>query len=861
MIETTHIASLALRRVEDWFAAKGWTPFAFQRDTWQAYLDGHSGLVHASTGTGKTLAVWLGPVIEGWIEGQGEEQHDGHHTNHRTRHRAKRDDAPPLRVLWITPLRALAADTEAALREPMEALGLPWTLERRTGDTAASLRARQKERLPTVLITTPESLSLMLSWPHAREQFAHLRCVVVDEWHELLSTKRGTQTELALARLRRWRPALRTWGLSATLGNLEVAMQALLGHGESGVENRVSSPRPTAHGQRLIRGYAPKAIEIDALIPDTIERFPWAGHLGLVMLPHVVRAIDQSRSTLIFTNTRSQTETWYQAILDARPDWAGQLALHHGSLDRAEREFVEQGLKAGRLRAVVCTSSLDLGVDFSPVDRVLQIGSPKGVARLLQRAGRSGHAPGRPSRVTCVPTHALELIEFAAVRDAVQQGHIESRSPAEKPLDVLAQHVVTVAAGGGFRGDELLAEVRTAYAYRHLSDAEWAWVLEFVTRGGRALGAYPDFRRVVEREGEYHIADDEVAKRHRLSIGTIVSDAAITVQYLRGGRLGTVEESFVAWLKPGECFMFAGRLLEFVRLHENTAWVRQAPKQRSHVPRWMGARMPLSTELAHALRRKLEDAREGRFEGPEMSAVRPLLELQMQRSRLPEPNELLIERTITRDGHHLFVYPFDGRAVHEGMAALVAYRLSRLRPISFSFAINDYGFELLSPDRVVLGDETTEDATTAVSMLRTLFAPDHLADDLVAGLNAAALARRQFREIARIAGLITEGLPHRRKSNKQMQASSNLFYDVFSKYDPDNPLLVQAHREVLEKQLEDSRLARALQRIVAGKITLVDVDRPTPLAFPLVVDRLREQLSSESLLERVRKMQAQYEAE
>lgn len=859
MIETTHIASLALRRVEDWFAAKGWTPFAFQRDAWQAYLDGHSGLVHASTGTGKTLAVWLGPVIEGWIEGQGEEQHDGHRTNHRTKHRAKRDDAPPLRVLWITPLRALAADTEAALREPMEALGLPWTLERRTGDTAASLRARQKERLPTVLITTPESLSLMLSWPHVREQFAHLRCVVVDEWHELLSTKRGTQTELALARLRRWCPALRTWGLSATLGNLAVAMQALLGHGESGVENQASSPRPTAHGRRLIRGHTPKAIEIDSLIPGAIERFPWAGHLGLVMLPHVVSVIDHSRSTLIFTNTRSQTETWYQAILDARPDWAGQLALHHGSLDRAEREFVEQGLKSGRLRAVVCTSSLDLGVDFSPVDRVLQIGSPKGVARLLQRAGRSGHAPGQPSRVTCVPTHALELIEFAAVRDAVQQGHIESRSPAEKPLDVLAQHVVTVAASGGFRGDELLAEVRMAYAYRHLSNEEWAWVLEFVTRGGRALGAYPDFRRVVEREGWYHIADDEVAKRHRLSIGTIVSDAAITVQYLRGGRLGTVEESFVAWLKPGECFMFAGRLLEFVRLHENTAWVRQAPKQRSYVPRWMGARMPLSTELAHALRRKLEDAREGRFEGPEMSAVRPLLELQMQRSRLPEPNELLIERTITRDGHHLFVYPFDGRAVHEGMAALVAYRLSRLRPISFSFAINDYGFELLSPDRVVLGGETGEE-DAAVSMLRALFTPDHLADDLAAGLNAAALARRQFREIARIAGLITEGLPHRRKSNKQMQASSNLFYEVFSKYDPDNPLLAQAHREVLEKQLEDSRLARALQRIVAGKITLVDVDRPTPLAFPLVVDRLREQLSSESLLERVRKMQAQYEA-
>ncbi|MDW8351761.1 MAG: ligase-associated DNA damage response DEXH box helicase [Anaerolineae bacterium] len=820
----------ALSRIEAWFVARGWRPFDFQRQAWQAYLQGRSGLVHAVTGAGKTYAVWLGPLAEALAE------QDGLRTERAAR-RARRDAAPPLRVLWVTPLRALAGDTEQSLREPVEGLGLDWTIERRTGDTTTSLRAKQKERLPTVLVTTPESLSLMLSWPDARERFAGLRCVIVDEWHELLGTKRGTQTELALARLRTWQPTLRTWGLSATLGNLDVALQALLG--------------AQATDASLIRADLPKAIIVESLLPDQVERFPWAGHLGLVMLPRVLQAIATHASTLIFTNTRSQTELWYQAILEARPEWAGQIALHHGSLDKSEREFVERGLKEGRLRAVVCTSSLDLGVDFSPVDCVLQVGSPKGVARLLQRAGRSGHAPGQPSRVICVPTHALELIEFAAVRCAVHQGHIEARLPLSKPLDVLAQHVVTVAVGGGFRSDALLAEVRTTYAYRNLSDEEWQWVLDFVTRGGRVLSAYPEFRRVVCDGEVYRVTDADIAQRHRLSIGTIVGEAAISVQYLKGGRLGTVEESFVSWLKPGECFLFAGRLLEFVRLRDNTAWVRRAEGRRPSVPRWMGSRMPLSTELAHVLRAKLDEARQGRFDDPEMAAVRPLLELQARRSKLPEPDELLIERTQTREGHHLFFFPFDGRAVNEGLAALVAYRLSRLRPISFSFAVNDYGFELLSPDAVDLDAHSP--------LLRQLFSPDRLAEDLIASLNAAELARRQFREVARIAGLVFEGLPGRKKSGRQLQASSGLFYDVFSKYDPDNLLLTQARREVLERQLEESRLARALQRISCGRITLLDVVKPTPLAFPLMVDRLREQLSSETLLDRIRKMQAQFE--
>ena len=384
-------------RIEGWFTTRGWTSFAFQREVWQRYLAGESGLIHAATGTGKTYAAWLGPLME-WMamSGEGLRAPEG------------------VRVLWITPLRALAADTESALAEPLAGLNIPWTLESRTGDTTATVRRRQRDRLPNALITTPESLSLFLTRPDASTRFQELRLVVVDEWHELMATKRGVQVELALARLRRMQPRLRTWGLSATLGNLESARDTLLGVGRPG---------------SLVQGHIPKAIRVDALLPPDIERFPWAGHLGTTLLPQVIGAIEEGQSAIVFTNTRSQAEIWFQAMLFERPDLAGSIALHHGSLDRKIRRDVETLLRRGKLKCVIATSSLDLGVDFTPVDRVLQIGSPKGVARLLQRAGRSGHQPGVESRVTCVPTHALELIEVAAVRDAIASNAIESNPP------------------------------------------------------------------------------------------------------------------------------------------------------------------------------------------------------------------------------------------------------------------------------------------------------------------------------------------------------------------------------------------------------------------------------------------------
>lgn len=806
---------MALTQIDTWFETSGWEPFAFQKEVWRAYGEGKSGLIHSATGTGKTLAAWLGPVSEAVQEpGQG------------------------LQVLWITPLRALAADTVASLQRPLSDLGVPWRVELRTGDTTSATKAKQNERLPEALVTTPESLSIMLSRPDSPEIFRHLRCVVVDEWHELMSTKRGVQTELALARLRRFAPTLRTWGVSATLGNLDEAMAALVG------------PARAAEGV-LVKGEVGKRLVIDSLLPDRIDRFPWAGHFGTQMIPRVVEAIAEGGTSLVFCNTRAMAEIWYQAVLAARPDWEGTVGLHHGSLDRSVRDGVEQGLNDGRLRAVVATSSLDLGVDFSPVDRVFQVGSPKSVARLLQRAGRSGHQPGAESRVTCVPTHAFELVDISAARDSAFAGCIESREGARRSLDVLAQHLVTIALGTGFEAEDLRQEVRETAAYAELTDEEFAWAIDFVTRGGNALRAYEEFQRVVERDGRYVVADDAIARRHRMSIGTITSDAAMNVQYVGGGKLGTVEEGFLTRLRPGDKFLFAGRPLEFVRIKDMTALVRRAKSVQGAVPRWAGGRLPLSSELSSAIRDKLEAAKDGVLESDEMRSLAPILELQARWSAIPGADEILIEMVESREGHHIFVYPFEGRLVHEGLAALCAYRLSRRQTVTFTVACNDYGFELLSTQPV--------DLLAAIG--DGLFSPKGIADEIEDALNAVEMAKRQFREIARVAGLVFQGFPGMSKSAKQVQASSGLLFDVFRRFDPANKLLDQARREVLERQLEENRLVRAMRRLESSRQVLTHPPKPTPLSFPILVDRLRETVTSESLTDRIAQLTAKLEAE
>ena len=814
--------------VENYFHERGWKPFGFQRNTWEAYAQGKSGLVHAATGTGKSLSVFFGPVMEWMREAkwQGDSLSDG-------RAATQGLTPPPLQLLWITPLRALAADLEARLAETILRVSLPWSLQARTGDTKASIRNKQKARLPTALITTPESLTLLLSYADAKERFQHLQCVIVDEWHELMGSKRGVLTELALARLRSWRPQMRTWGLSATLGNLQEAAETLVGRQDA----------------LLIPGDVPKSYLIECLLPEDVERFPWGGHLGSRLTKGVAEVLERYQTSLVFANTRSQAELWYRAILAEKPEWAGLLAIHHGSLDQEVRNWVEDGLRTQKLRCCVATSSLDLGVDFTAVDHVIQVGSPKGIARLLQRVGRSGHQPGALSRLTFVPTHAMEIVEIAAARSAIDEQKIESREPLRKPLDVLAQHLVTIACAGGFEPQAMLAEVRTAPAYRDLTDLEWSWVLDFVRQGGSTLGAYPEFRRVVWREDKYEIPDDRMARRHRMAIGVIASEASIVVAYVSGGRIGTVEEGLVSRLQQGDKFLLGGKLLEFVRLNGMTAQVRKAQGSPNAVPRWMGGRLPLSTELADAFRAKLDEANQSQFRGVEMEAARPLLVTQAKLSCLPGPGELLIELMETREGWHLTFYPMEGRAVHEGLAALFSLRLSRFKPISFSMAVNDYGFVLSSPQEPPLTE----------ALANGLFSSERLADDILSSLNATEMAKRRFRDIARVAGLVHGGYPGQGKTARQLQASSDLFYDVFVNYDPGNMLLHQARREVLELQLEHSRLKRTLDRLQTSTLRIETPRQITPFAFPLIVDRLREKLTSEKLADRVRRMQKELE--
>lgn len=809
----------AMRRGRDaplaaWFAARGWKPAPFQRETWRRYLDGESGLLHTPTGSGKTLAAFGGPLLE-----------------------ALAGDAPMApgegpRVLWVTPLRALAADTTRALTQTAADMGLAWTVALRTGDASARDKRLARQGKAQALVITPESLALLLSYADASSRFRALRCIVVDEWHELLGNKRGVLLQLCLARLRRLSPGVRTWGLSATLGNLDEARAVLLPH---------------APGSALVAGVRPRRMQISTLLPERSRTLPWAGHLGLSQLERMFKRLFDVRATLLFTNTRAQAELWHRALESIWPEAPATLALHHGSLDPKLRAAVEQGLRDGTVRCVVATSSLDLGVDFPAVDQVLQIGSPKGVARLLQRAGRARHRPGESGNVVCVPAQALELIEYAAARQAIARGEIESRPPPVGSLDVLAQHAVTLALGGGFEADELYREVRGTHAYAALDAATWRAVLDFIVQGGRALAKYPDYQRVVrDDDGRYRVRDRRVAFRHRLSIGTITADGAVAVKYLRGGSLGSVEEGFLARLRRGDRFQFAGRTLELVRLEGMVAYVRRAKGGDGPVATWQGGRMPLSTQLAS----EVESLYSHPGPHPEMRAVEPLLRIQAQASALPDRGRLVAERIGSRRGMHLFLFPFAGRAVHEGIAAMIALRWGRRQANTISYTVNDYGLMLTLAEPAALDD----------ALLRQLLSPDNMADDLRDGVNLGEMARRQFREIARVAGLLTPSLPGQAaRSLRQVQASSGLLYDVLRRYDPDHLLLAQAEREVFELQLEAPRLLAALHDCQRRELLLREPRALTPLSFPLWTESMRGQLSTETWQARVRRAAAQLE--
>lgn len=809
--------------VENWFSSKKWEVFPFQKETWDAFLDGKNGLLNAPTGSGKTFALWL-PCIIKWIN------------ENPDTYQQKADNG--LRVIWITPLRALAKDIEIALQGSLDEMNIPWKIGRRTGDVSTSIKQKQNRRMPEVLITTPESIHILLAQKEYKRHFKKLDVIIVDEWHELLGSKRGTQTELGLSRLKGIRPNLSVWGISATIGNLDEALEVLLGSDHSSTSSII------------IRADIKKDINIQSVIPDEIENFPWYGHLGLNLLPKILPIIDGSTSTLIFTNTRGQSELWFQRILDARPDLAGTLALHHGSLDRNVRDWVEASLHEGILKAVVCTSSLDLGVDFTPVETVIQIGSPKGVARFLQRAGRSGHQPGATSTIHFVPTHALELIEAAALKTAIDETEMESRQPILKPIDVLIQYLVTLGVSDGFYPERIFKEVRNTFAYQALTTQEWEWILTFITTGGKSLTQYSEYSKVeINEYGLYQVLDRKIARRQRMSIGTIASDAMLRVKYLSGSSLGSIEERFISSLKIGDKFWFAGRNLELIQLKEMTAFVKRAKGSKSKVPSWMGGRMSLSSNMSKILIETLHLAAAEKHDSIEIQTIKPILDIQKNWSVLPNRNQFLIEKSFSREGCHVFFFPFEGRYVHEGLSSLIAHRISKITPITFSIAMNDYGFELLSD----------QDIPIEKALNSGVLSSDNLISDIMSSINNSELAKRRFREICQVSGLVFQGFPGEGRKSKHLQMSSSLFFDVFTEYEPDHLLLQQAYDEVLFFQLDEIRLRKALNKIQKQEIILNHTKRFTPFAFPIMVDRLREKLSSEKLIDRIKKMQLQLE--
>jgi len=842
-----------LAPVEAWFARKGWTPMPFQRQCWRAYLEGHSGLLQVPTGSGKTYAAVMGPIAEllAQLGGAG------------------------IGLLILTPLRALSRDLALAIREPIEAMGWPLRVGLRNGDTTSAERNRQLKAPPEILITTPESLALLLSGPHAERLFGGLRAVVIDEWHELLGSKRGSQAELSLGWLRRLRPQLRTWAISATIGNLEEAARAAVG---------------TDRDPAIISAALERNTRICSLLPVAIDGFPWAGHLGLRMHEVLVGALDPKISTLLFTNTRNQAERWFQCLRWACPEMEGALALHHSAIDRAEREAIEAGVKEGSIRWVVCTSSLDLGVDFQPVERVVQIGSAKNLARLLQRSGRSAHRPGGCSEVLFLPTNALELLEVSAMRRGLAAGLVEHRTPPQAPLDVLLQHLTGLACGPGFEPEQEWETVRRCWSYRELSRADWDWCLRFLEHGGDCLGAYPRFRKLEREpleEGDpspretdpnpkpspdasapvaedvsgspgvaepfrYRVKEPAIARLHRLQIGTITADRAVTVRYVRGAVLGHVEEMFVSRLKAGDTFFFAGRALEFVRLREMTAQVKASSKKSSTVPAWAGGQLALSDLLSHHLRQELSRCAAGQLDSPELLALAPLLDRQSDLSRIPGPGELLVEVCRSREGSHLYAYPFEGRFVHEGIGFLWAWRLARHQRGTITVSVNDYGFELLAPRGYPFAELFEEHG-------EALLAGEDLLEDLAMAINLSELCRRRFRAIAQVAGLVNNGYPGKGKSGGQLQISAALLFDVFSRHEPGNRLLAQARAEVLREQLEVERIAAALERLRAATVVLERTPRPGPLAFPLLAERLNNRMSNESVLERLARLRADAE--
>jgi ATP-dependent Lhr-like helicase len=771
--------------IAQWFAGRGWRVRSHQLDMLAASQGRRHALLVADTGAGKTLAGFL-PTLAAFCPSTL----DG--------------TAPPegLHTLYVSPLKALAHDVQRNLLAPVAEIGLPLTVETRSGDTPSDRKKRQRSRPPNVLLTTPESLSLLLSFPDSLELFKDLKRVVIDEVHAFATQKRGDLLALCLARLQAIAPVMQRAALSATLAEPEAFRGWLAPHGD-------------IDSVALVHGEAGAEPEVDILLPDD-ARVPWGGHAATWAIPQLYEHIRANRTTLVFTNTRFLAEYIFQQLWVANEDKL-PIGIHHGSLSAESRRKAEGAMARGELRALVCTASLDLGVDWGDIDLVVQMGAPKGSSRLLQRIGRANHRLDQASRALLVPGNRFEFLEALAASDAVDEGQRDGEDFRPGALDVLAQHVMACACAGPFQEGELLAEVRSTLAYSWLDAAAWDRVLNFVATGGYALKAYDRFRRIVrDRHGVWRLAHPEQAQRHRMNAGIIVDSEMLNVRFRNGRSLGKVEERFAASLRPGDTFQFSGLNLAVEQLKDMELVVRASTKA-AMIPSYGGLRLPLTTHLADRVRALLVD-RAGWGRLPD--EVREWLEVQDWRSRLPSPDNLLVESFPHGDRHYTVYYTFCGWNANQSLGMLITKRMEDLGLLPGGFVANDYSL-------AVWGLKPVDDP-------RPLLNPTILAEEFVDWVQDSFLLRRAFREVAVIGGLVERQHPGKRKSGRQVTFSTDLIYDVLRKYEPDHVLLQAAWADARAKLTDIARLADVLETS-AQKVEHVTLDRVSPLAVPVLV--------------------------
>ncbi|HET9904043.1 MAG TPA: ligase-associated DNA damage response DEXH box helicase [Xanthobacteraceae bacterium] len=826
-------------RFRSWFAARGWSPRAHQLELLSRARANRSVLLIAPTGAGKTLAGFLPTLVE---IAEAAESHRGARSLPTRLSAAGSGGTVPhgggLHTLYISPLKALTIDIARNLERPVAEMELPVRLETRTGDTPASRRQRQRRHPPDILLTTPEQLALLLASADAPHLFGSLRRVIFDELHSLVVSKRGDLLALGLARLYALAPHLAAIGLSATVAEPEELCRFLV-------------PQPTGGRRAADLVVAEGGARPEVTMLETAEHLPWAGHSARHALPEIYDLIRQSRTALVFVNTRSQAEMLFQELWRINEDGLA-IALHHGSLDVAQRRKVEDAMAAGRLRAVVCTSSLDLGVDWGDIDLVVNVGAPKGSSRLLQRIGRANHRLDEPSRGVLVPANRFEVLECRAAIEAVAEDAQDTPPLRAGALDVLAQHILGCACGAPFQADALYAEVRTAAPYAGLSRADFDAVLDFVATGGYALKSYDRFAKIRQnKDGRWRVANPAVAQRYRLNVGTIVEADMLKVRLVRsrgprdgpagrvarGGRLlGQIEEYFIETLMPGDTFVFAGEVLRYEALVEDEAYVSRTSAPEPKVPSYEGGKFPLSTYLAERVRGILADpARWPALPEP----VREWLEIQRLRSRVPPAGNLLVETFPRAARSYLICYPFEGRLAHQTLGMLLTRRLERagLRP--HGFVANEYALAVWGA-----GDLSAALAQGALS-LDALFDEDMLGDDLDAWLQESALMKRTFRTCAIIAGLIERRFPGQEKTRRQMTVSTDLVYDVLRRHQPDHVLLRAAAADAASGLLDIRRLGEMLSRI-RGRIIHKSLDRVSPLAVPVLLEIGREPVYGEA---------------